>query len=201
MSLCKQPKWIPLSREWHCSGEAVLMSLRKPPKSTPRRSAASRENGKKSHSAPGQSGCRSERRLSVDSRLRGNDTLRQGRANVSLNALRHGSYSSASARTFGDTLMALGEASEEFERLYQELLAPDEPAVAGEDTRATGTYDLGEAPEEFDRLYQQLLAPYEPAHPLGRTISSNFKFKEQTWNVIENKGQEKWEPGMFMKIN
>ena len=34
---------------------------------------------------------------------------------------------------------------------------------------------------------------------LGRTISSNFKLEEQTWNVIENKGPAKWEPGMFMK--
>ncbi len=33
----------------------------------------------------------------------------------------------------------------------------------------------------------------------GRTISSNFKLEEQTWNVIENKGPAKWEPGMFMK--
>ena len=57
--------------------------------------------------------------------------------------------------------MALGEAPEEFERLY----------LAGEDTRATGT------------------------------ISSNFNLEEQTWNVIENKGPEKLEPGMFMKTN
>ena len=137
------------------------MSLRKQPKSTPQRSAAGRENGKKSHSAPGQGECRSEHRLSVDYRLRGNATLRQGKANVGQNALQHGSYSSASARTFRDTLMALGEAAEEFDRLYQELLAPCEPAVAGEDTRATGR------------------------------ISSNFKLEEQTWNVIENKGSEK----------
>ncbi len=57
--------------------------------------------------------------------------------------------------------MALGEAPEEFERLYQQLVAPYEPAVAGEDTRATGR------------------------------ISSNFKLEEQTWNVIENKGSVK----------
>ena len=107
------------------------MSLRKPMKSTPRRSAASRENGQKSHSAPGQGECRSERGLSVDFRSGGNDTLRQGRANVGLNALQQGSYSSASARTLRDTLMALGEAPEEFDRVYQQLLAPSEPAGRG----------------------------------------------------------------------
>ncbi len=143
------------------------MSLRKPPKSTPRRTAASRENGKKSHPVPGQGECRSERRLSVDSRLRGNDTLRQGKANVGLKG--HGSYSWASARTFGDTLIALGEAPEEFERLYQRM-------GAGEDTRATGRMGAG----EDTRATEQLLAPYEPAHPLGPTISSNFKLEEQT---------------------
>ena len=147
------------------------MSLRKPPKSTPRRSAASRENGKQSHSAAGQGECRSERRLSVDSRLRGNDTLRQGRVNVGLNALRHGSYCSVSAPPFRDTLMAPGGAPEQFQRLNHQFLAPYEPAVAGEDTRATGR------------------------------ISSNFKLEEQTWNFIENKGSEKLEPGMFMKTN
>ncbi len=99
------------------------MSLRKLPKSTPQGSAASRESSKKSHGP----------------------VSAQGKANVGLNALQDGSYCSASARTFGDTLMALGE-----------------------------------APEEFERLCQELLAPYEPAHPLGPTISSNFKFKEQT---------------------
>ncbi len=122
------------------------MSLRKPPKSTPQRSAASRENGKKSHGPVSAQG-KANVGLNVDSRMRGNggtvplDVSAQGKAKVSLNALQHGSYSSASARTknagedtgvtaeqhgsyswasarsFQDTLMALGEAPEEFERL------------------------------------------------------------------------------------
>ena len=125
------------------------MSLRKPPKSTPQGSAASRENGKKSQRPVSAQG-KANVGLNVDSRLRGNDgtvpldVSARGKANVSLNALQDSSYSSASARTFRDTLMALGE-----------------------------------APEEFDRLYQGLLAPYVPARPLGRTISSNFKLEEQ----------------------
>ena len=77
-------------------------------------------------------------------------TLRQGRANVGLKGLQDGSYSSVSAGTFGDTPDGPGRSSGRIRPAVSELLAPYEPAVAGEDTRATGR------------------------------ISSNFKLEEQT---------------------